>query len=189
MTTTTKIPTAEELKDRLAGLDALLTAKQWERAAIVYAFTTNAGPGGGRTKRNPPPPKMTMREFARQGFAGLTTNKSVERYRATWVLAINRGWAVPVDPGDLVRLPHQEFPAWQDSRTREARQWRPVEQRVFSGIDQAGIALRRLPFITDEITPAFQAELVDRLTKLRQETDEALAVLATTKPQRHLAGV
>lgn len=185
--TTTKIPAqVDALKDHLGGLNALLTSKEWERAAIVFAFT---GVGGPRNSRQPEPPRMNIRTFAAQGYAGLTTNKTVTRYRAAWVMAINAGWAVPVNPGDLVRLPQHPFPSWKVSTTKQARLWRPVEQRVFTGIDQASIALRRLPFITQDIDPAFRAELADRLTKLREETDEALSALAALTPRRHLTRV
>lgn len=89
----------------------LLTANKWERAAIVYAFTDIGGPrNSGREK--PPPPKLNIRDFAALGFSGLTTNKSVSRYRDAWITAINNGWAVPVEPGQEVYLPDKEFPVW-----------------------------------------------------------------------------
>lgn len=107
--TTITIPRPEELQDRLTGVDRLLTAKKWERAAIVFAYT---GIGGPRNSPQPLPPKLNIRQFAAQGFAGLTTNKAVERYRAAWVSAIDNGWAPPVEPGQTIELPNQPFPAW-----------------------------------------------------------------------------
>lgn len=38
--------TIEQATESLTGLERLLTAKQWERAAIVYAFTRNGGKPG-----------------------------------------------------------------------------------------------------------------------------------------------
>lgn len=109
--TTIRVPTASELRERLDGIDRLLTARKWERAAIVYAFTDIGGPrNSGREK--PDPPKLNIRDFAGQGYAGLTTNKSVTRYRDAWLTAISNGWAVPVEPGQEVTLPDEEFPAW-----------------------------------------------------------------------------
>lgn len=107
---TVKIPVDEtELAEHLSGLHTLLTAKKWERAALVYAFTDIGGP---RNSSMPEPPKMNIQRFSELGFAGLTSRKAVMRYRAAWITAISNGWAVPVDPGDIVELPDQEFPAW-----------------------------------------------------------------------------
>jgi hypothetical protein len=109
--TSVRIPQEHELRSRLSGLGVLLTARKWERAAIVYAFTEVGEVGRGRWYK-PQPPKMHIRDFAAKGYAGLTTNKSVSRYRDAWVTAINNGWAVPVVPGMAVLLPEQPFPAW-----------------------------------------------------------------------------
>jgi hypothetical protein len=106
-----RIPQEHELRSRLSGLGVLLTARKWERAAIVYAFTEVGEVGRGRWYK-PMPPKMHIRDFAAKGYAGLTTNKSVSRYRDAWVTAINNGWAVPVEPGMAVILPEQPFPVW-----------------------------------------------------------------------------
>lgn len=190
MPTTTRIPTEAELSERLAGLDGLLTAKQWERAAIVYAYTEVQV--GRRNGRRPTPPRMNLREFARRGYAGLSTNKSVEHYRNAWVAAISAGHAVPVGPGDTTTLPVMRFPAWSTGGpvTREARSAR---ERVFEGIEAASLALRRVPFIADDdLTPEVHTELRTRLMVLRVQADEALATLQArqpAKPERHLTRV
>jgi hypothetical protein len=114
--TSVRIPQEHELRSRLSGLGVLLTARKWERAAIVYAFTEVGEVGRGRWYK-PMPPKMHIRDFAAKGYAGLTTNKSVSRYREAWVTAINNGWAVPVAPGMAVLLPEQPFPAWPYGNT------------------------------------------------------------------------
>lgn len=105
------LPNPRELRNRLSGVGKLLTANKWERAAIVYAFTDIGGPhNSGREK--PEPPKLNIRDFAALGFSGLTTNKSVSRYRDAWTTAISNGWAVPCEPGSTVTLPDKEFPVW-----------------------------------------------------------------------------
>lgn len=107
MTSTIHIPNGDELADRLAGVDRLLTARRWERAAIVFAFTD------AREDRRPAtPPKFSIKDFAALGFAGLASRTAVHRYRDAWIHAINNGWAGPVEPGDEVTLPEEEFPAW-----------------------------------------------------------------------------
>jgi len=65
-------------------------------------------------------------------------------------------------------------------------------ERVFSGIESAALALRRLPFIQDEeLTPELHAELRTKLLYLRTQADEALATLQARQPakRRHLTGV
>jgi hypothetical protein len=184
--TTIQIPTAQEVRERLSGVDRLLTARKWERAAIVCAFT---GIGGPRNSPQPPPPKLNIRQFAAQGYAGLTTNKSVERYRAAWVTAIDNGWAVPVEPGQTVELPDQPFPAWPGSNEDaqpQPRQWRPLEQRVFGHLDQAATALRRLAdaVSAEPLPDEVRGQLRERLTELQHETETALRALQQQEERR-----
>lgn len=193
--TTTRIPTGDELAERLAGIEGLLTAKQWERAAIVFAFTEVGEIGAGRW-RKPQPPKMNIREFSRRGYAGLSTNKSVEHYRNAWLAAIDSGHAVPVEPGQTTRLPDLPFPAWATTTERAVRTARPTPERVFSGIDAATLAIQRMPFIQDgDLTPDVHRELRTKLLALRVQTDEALAILTARTPaptpvaSRHLSTV
>jgi hypothetical protein len=189
--TTTRIPTSEELASRLAGIDGLLTAKQWERAAIVFAYTQVQT--GRRNGRRPTPPRMNLREFARHGYAGLTTNKSVEHYRNAWIRAIEVGQAAPVGPGDTTYLPTMPFPSWASSGEPQPRQARSAHERVFEGIETAALALRRMPFIADEdLTPDLHRELRVKLQALRVQADEALALLQARQPvkaERHLSRV
>lgn len=107
-----KIPTVEEFKNSLTGLDRLLTARQWERAAIVWAFTTSDDPGGrpSKTVRKSGQFPVPIREFARLGFAGLSDKDTVLGYRAAWQSAIDRGNAKEVSPGDEVELPDLVWP-------------------------------------------------------------------------------
>jgi hypothetical protein len=188
--TTIKIPTPEELRTTLNGLDRLLTAKQWERAAIVYAFTAKGGAhNSGREK--PAPPRMNLRDFAGQGYQGLSTVKTVGRYREAWLTAIDNGWAGPVNPGEMVNLPDEPFPAWPygaDStyedvaasddeliRQHRTRQWAPLEQRLYSSVDRALSAVRKVSGY--DVSPEVRHELRERLTALQAETAETLKAL------------
>lgn len=109
-----KIPTADELNDRLGGLDRLLCARRWERAAIVWAFTTIDDKGGGspghRLKSEAVGFPCPVAQFARLGFAGLTSENSVTRYRTAWQDAIDAGHTTPVCPGDEIELPDLAWP-------------------------------------------------------------------------------
>lgn len=109
-----KIPTVNELKTKLAGLDRLLTAKRWEKAAIVWAFTTNDGPG--RPSNVPATPQFPcpVAEFASLKLSGLNQRETVTRYRKAWQDAIDLGAACSVQPGDEVDLPELPFPSADD---------------------------------------------------------------------------
>jgi hypothetical protein len=109
--TTIHIPDsmADAIKS-LTGISALLTAKEWERAALVYAFTD---PGSGQGRRQPltkTRERLSIIEFARVGIAGLKTQDTVAMYRNAWQSAIDDGRAQPVSPGDDIELPTLTWP-------------------------------------------------------------------------------
>lgn len=103
------IPTEAELSDRLAGIERLMTAKGWERAAIVWAFTTDDDSGGrprkGETASEVGQFPMPIREFARLGFHGLRSQNTVAAYRKAWDDAVTEMIADPTAPGQEVTLP------------------------------------------------------------------------------------
>jgi hypothetical protein len=115
----------EEAKTSLDGLGQLLTAKQWERAAIVWAFT-ELGTGGPRTARNTV--RLSIREFAELGIGGLRTQDQVSQYRKAWQAAIDDGQAQPVEPGDEIELP--TIP-WKDVFGEPTKE---VQARVFRSV-------------------------------------------------------
>jgi hypothetical protein len=102
----------DELAERLNGIDRLLVAKEWERAAIVYAFTRNGqGERGDSTTSTTISRSLTFTAFAALGINGLRDPQTVARYRTRWMQAIEHGDAEAVRPGDVVVLP--------------ARTWKP----------------------------------------------------------------
>lgn len=103
----------EEAIADLGGLGALLTAKQWARAAIVYAFTE---PGENRFSTGKTG-RYTLADFARLGIAGLRDAETVAWVREAWQDAIADGQAKDVKPGDHVTLPAREFPSHPRKRT------------------------------------------------------------------------
>lgn len=127
--TTIKIPTAEQLNVALGGLDRLLTAKEWERAAIVYAFTTNEDKGGrpeNLSDRGQVSFPASISAFAGLGFAGLLKRQTVAMYRSRWQDAIDQGLASPVSPGDEIELPDVEWPPTRTGTDGDAK----VESRI-----------------------------------------------------------
>lgn len=113
--TTLHIPaTIDEATSSLASLDALITAKQWSRAAIVWAFTEEGKPGPKPRDRTTSR-EISIVEFARLGIKGLTTQDTVRAYRQSWRWAIDNADASDVQPGENVTLPDVEWPGRQDA--------------------------------------------------------------------------
>lgn len=101
-----KIPeTLDEVRETLTGLAGLIDAKHWHRAAIVYAFTRNDGPGRPSAENAVNSPHLSSREFAELGLKGLNSDQTVRRYRRTWAAAMELGEAVEATPGITVDLP------------------------------------------------------------------------------------
>lgn len=128
--------TIEAATAALGGIDRLLTAKGWEKAAIVYAFTRDGerGPGGsGKTVKSD---SFSCSEFAALGINGLRAPRTVRMYREAWQLAIEEGWAKAVEPGDMALLP-PEF--WPDGRLDDdgspLKTFPPMRQST-NGIDE-----------------------------------------------------
>lgn len=191
--TTFRIPRPDELEPSLSGVYGLLTAHRWERAAIVFAYT---GVQTGRRNGAPPPaPKLNIRQFAAKGYAGLTTNKSVERYRLAWITAIDRGYAVPVEPGDIVTIPEMPFPEWpfKSATRRKVRVTPEAGPGVLADLSAAEDALvraiRRLsrsgqPLRPDlrEMVLASLTTLDDRNRQLRSMVDPVGAEVTRLRP-------
>jgi hypothetical protein len=98
--------TIEAAKAELGGIDALLTAKGWQRAAIVYAFTRNGqGERSDLTSAESRRGSLTISEFAALGIKGLTGRDTVRLYRDLWA-----EHGQPAGPGDSVELPDLPFP-------------------------------------------------------------------------------
>jgi hypothetical protein len=97
----------------LFDISRLLLAKEWERAAVVYAFTEVGGPRN-TASHTPQPPKVNIRQFAALGLVGLSSVKAVVRYRRVWERAMAEGLVTSAEPGELVVLPDGPFPAWND---------------------------------------------------------------------------
>jgi hypothetical protein len=110
MTTITIPRTREELIRRLDGLESLLTAKGWERTAIVYGCTYESGRGPRQGEA-----LITVAEFIELGIYGLASASTVYRIRNDWKEAIaNHGAADGFGPGDEVELPTVPYPHSRD---------------------------------------------------------------------------
>jgi hypothetical protein len=167
-THTVQIPASlDEAISNLNGLEALLTAKQWERAAIVYAFTRDVSSSGQRNDLTDTD-KLSDAEFAALGIAGLQGRTNVGEYRRAWRAAIEAGQAKPVQPGDRVELP--DLP-WKDffGHVSEEADERAV-RRVIADPDRFREALRDRPEVA-----ATLAQRVTELPAVRTAVEHRLA--------------
>ncbi len=109
--------TIDKAVNELTGIGGLLMAKEWERAAIVYAFT-EPGVGGPRTSREVV--RLGIKQFSELGIKGLATQDSVRKYRDNWQWAIDNDHVGEVKPGDTTKLPNANWPGIEsrDNKTR-----------------------------------------------------------------------
>ena len=108
--TTVFIPSSiEDMRSRVNDLTALLTASEWELAAIIWACTTDElrgrPPKGVNTDTFP----MPLKVFAAERFKGLHSVNTLKKYRAAWKLAIEHGIAEDIRLGDSVVLPTADW--------------------------------------------------------------------------------
>jgi len=102
--TKVQIPvTIETAIEELEGLAALLTARGWERAAIIYAFTYDGRQSLELKNREG---RMTVSEFIELGITDLSSDASVALNRKRW---IEHG-DPDIKPGDMVTLPKVKWP-------------------------------------------------------------------------------
>lgn len=106
----------DEAITSLTGLDGLLTAKEWERAAIVWAFTHEGAPGSHWSEKRSEITTLSSRDFAKLGIAGLRSDQTVRRYRQAWQAAIGAGLARETHPGQVTELPGM---AWAEAYVSE----------------------------------------------------------------------
>ena len=88
-----RIPTKAELSTRLEGVGRLVTAREWERAAIVAAYVETHPRGSKR---------MSVSDFAKLGIVGLSSPGTVHFYLNRWLDSHNH---IHPEPGAEVELP------------------------------------------------------------------------------------
>lgn len=132
------VPSTFTVPDTIDGVRGLMTATKWEKAAIVYAYTTNAGRGGDQSNAGnsalPTEFPCSMAEFARLGITGLSNRDTVAFYREQWADAMKKRKAKATRIGEPFEVPTITFPS-SESRTGTGIQNRRVtESNVREGI-------------------------------------------------------
>lgn len=107
MTTITTPASLEEAKRQLGGLGELITAKKWERAAIVATFVRLAEREGRPSSGTATSGSLTPAEFAAFGINGLRSRMSVTKYVQAWLDTHDGTYP---KAGRRVVLPAEEFP-------------------------------------------------------------------------------
>lgn len=92
----------EAAKERLADIEQARRTTGWERAAIVWAHTREAGRG-----RNTPDGAFGLPEMAEA--LGISV-RTINRAREAWKTAMEKHGASDVKPGEDVELPSIEYP-------------------------------------------------------------------------------
>jgi hypothetical protein len=118
------------IPETVEGLRGLTMARGWERAAWVYAWTSNDGAGQPRKNSVKIPNTYSLSEFAKLGLIGFRSDRTVRNYYSAWQAAIDAGKAHPVKPGDSPSEPDMKFPPgnnpawaksdWDDDYAKEA---------------------------------------------------------------------
>lgn len=151
----------EDATARLTGLESLLTATEWEKAAIVSAFVSLgrqslATSSSGKCRACAEGRAHGTAEFSAHGIAGLKSQDSVRRYVKAWT--VEAGLTPPLK-GQDVDLPDMPFPSAPADR---------------SGGQTGGVTLDRII-----ANPAKVAEAI--------AADPALAKAVATDSEAHLA--
>jgi hypothetical protein len=203
-----------EAQAALTSIDGLITAREWERAAIVYAFTHDGAPGSHWAEKRSEITTLSSRDFAALGISGLRSDQTVRRHRKAWQDAIDQGKAQVAVPGYSVQLPDLpwgeiyvsdraskdrtgsiEIPVTGDARMGDWFSQHPEHaQRVANAATSALTQAQRAALaddLADTLHPDQQAQLVDRwmtnpaVASSALEDPQARARLAEAQHARH----
>lgn len=176
----------------LSELNKLLTAKGWQRAALVYAFTNE--PASGRPRKTTGKPGVSCAEFAKLGIRGLVGADEVARYRKVWadLPAETRDQAVP---GAVLDLDKLKLPGWKPLRPRKGLTQFETSAKVETKAAKIREAIEADPKLADAVadlpavrTAARERDLTrvnpDRLTNPADIKANSAALRDTFEPFR-----
>jgi hypothetical protein len=149
----------------LNGIESLLTARQWERAAVVYAFTT-AEMGRPKVTSSDDFP-LPVARFAELGIAGLRSPTTVAGARQMWEFAMERHGCPAAVPGQAVPLPDEaDWPGRQDDegKVRYTRNDPSAFANRMAGWDES-----KTDAFAQDIDDATAEAIVGRLAEDRPE--------------------
>jgi len=104
--TQVKMPASlDEAVGALGGIDRLLQAQEWERAAIVATFVRLPG-SGAHNHQKADNRFLSPNEFAALGINGLRNHETVRMYVRRWVELAGQH----PQPGEKILLPNEKWP-------------------------------------------------------------------------------
>lgn len=140
--------TLKGLDAQMKGLGGLLTATQWQRAAIVFAWTEpGAGNGGSASSSR----RLSLRDFARRGYVGLSASNTVTYNRRAWEKGMADGLP-DLRPGDDIPTVTLPWDRYYDS-TGDAANERHI-RRAMSDPEEVARVIRTYPEAAEAVTTA-----------------------------------
>lgn len=158
--------TLDQAKGRLTEIEGIVTAKGWERAAIVWAFTLQANDHVGEN-----PHKISFRAFAALGIVGLRDHGVVGKYHDAWQAALDAGKAKAIEPGDRVEIPDLPWP--YPSRYEQEHLTPERRAAIESVVGPTGPAVGSVARVIDQ--PSAVAAAIRADEKLAAVAEDALS--------------
>ena len=163
-----------DLTNALDGLGRLITAKRWERAAIVYAWTEPGERGGDKRSAAASTSVsenglLTINGLASKGIRGLGSWQRVSEYRKAWEsacdevaktdAALSDGMRA-LQPGEAIDLP--DLP-WKDhfGESTPEVQARVARSYIQKHPEVVAEAVKSLPEAADAVAKTASKEIFD----------------------------
>lgn len=100
MSSNVRVPNSlDAAVEQLGSIGRVVTARNWERAAILATYVMPDAGSGGRAEARSSAHLVSAREFARKGIHGLRSENTVLRYVNAWLSERPRP-----EPGETVDL-------------------------------------------------------------------------------------
>ena len=152
---------------RIAELDALIVAKQWEKAALIAAYTA--------------PGQLSHRELA--DAAGISM-ETIKTYRRIW---LNGGGDINIRPGSTVTLPTKPWPGVTGGRCQPVTQRRQSLRAQFTRALSDLESLRRTLKSANLNTKQREA-LRDEVATLENAVADVAETLTPRRTAKRLGG-
>ena len=140
MSTITIPDTIDEAVTSLDGIGRLVQAREWKRAAIVWALTHYEGGSRGPRSMGQMSQTLTYSQLAEKGIVGLTNRKRVAWYHDQWQSVIDDGYADPVGLGDSIDIPDDwEWPPNDSVGERDTSMTEERREHLMEAGREAGL--------------------------------------------------
>jgi hypothetical protein len=175
----------DEAVGQLEGIERLLTAKRWERAAILATFVTLGEKGVGLSQSGNVKSDISLSpvEFAALGIAGLKSHNTVQEYVRRWLEDSGRPRPEPGEVIDLDGLPPWDKP---EPGTKYPPGKGGAEQRIKDQTSTVTAALDDEQFLTKVVESMSDGQ---RLKVYRQIASQGAAEVVAAMTSRERDGM